>query len=302
MGASGPELSLLGFGSTNFGARLDQAGATAVVQAALDMGVTHFDTAELYGDGASEEILGKALGSRRDEAFIASKFMPRAQGSAQSMADRVREGCETSLRRLGTDRIDLYYQHMPEVDFSIEETLEALDELVKAGKVMHVGCSNYNGELVDEAAKVSDASGVPPFALCELRWNLVERENEADTIPAVRRAGMGIVAYYPIASGVLTGKYRKDEPYPDGSRMAVAGDYFQYLLTDEILDRVAASTKFARERGHTPLELAFGWLAAQEGVCSMIAGATSPEQVQENARAATAWTLTAEDLDAVQNL
>jgi aryl-alcohol dehydrogenase-like predicted oxidoreductase len=300
LGPDGPALSVVGLGCNNFGMRIDADAATAVVHAALDAGITHFDTAEMYGGGKSEEFLAAALGSRRDDVVIATKFLPRPGDQPYApgvLATRIREGCEISLRRLGTDRIDLYYQHYPDAEVPIDEVLEALDELVRAGKVRHLASSNHPAALIESADTVAGARGWARFVGTQIEWNLLERTVEAEIIPAARRHEMGIVPYFPLASGMLTGKYRRGEDFPEGSRFA-AISYFAGVATDENFDRVEALTAFAEARGHSLLELAIAWLAAQDGVTSVITGATTPDQVRANAAAAD-WVLSAEDLAAI---
>ncbi len=303
LGKAGPALSVVGLGCNNFGMAIDRRQAAAVVHAALDAGVTHFDTAEMYGGGQSEEMLGAALGSRRDEAVIATKFLPRPAEQPYTpgaLAARVREGAEISLRRLGTDRIDLYYQHGPDADAPIEEALEALDGLVRAGKALHVACSNYDADQIAAAAAIAETRGWAPFTGNQIHWNLLHRDVEADVVPAAEAAGLGVVPYFPLASGLLTGKYRRGEPFPAGTRLA-RSDRFASAVTDENFDRVEAYERFAAERGRTVGELAIAWLLAQPPAASVIAGATRPEQVAANAAAAT-WVLSAEEAAAVAAL
>jgi len=303
LGKAGPELSVVGLGCNNFGMAIDRRQAAAVVHAALDAGITHFDTAEMYGGGQSEEMLGAALGARRDEAVIATKFLPRpaeAHYEPGALAARIREGADISLRRLGTDRIDLYYQHVPDADAPIEEALEALDGLVRAGKVLHIACSNYDADQIAAAASVARSRGWAGFTGNQIHWNLLQRDVEADVVPAAEAAGLGIVPYFPLASGLLTGKYRRGEPFPAGTRLA-RSDRFATAATDENFDRVEAYGRFAAARGRTVGELAIAWLLAQPTVASVIAGATRPEQVTANAAAAT-WMLSAEEAAAVAAL
>jgi aryl-alcohol dehydrogenase-like predicted oxidoreductase len=297
MGTDGPEVSVVGLGCNNFGMRIDEAESAAVVNAALDAGITHFDTAEMYGGGKSEEFLGRALGSHRSEVVVATKALPRSRDDAYTpgaLARRIREGCEISLTRLGTDYIDLYYQHYPDDDAPPDEALEALDALVTSGKARHIACSNYSPAQLETAARLSDERGLAHFCANQMEWSLINREVEAEGVPTARRLGMAIVPYFPLASGLLTGKYRAGEEFPAGSRLA-SGPYFAKIASDENFAYVEKLTAFAEARGHSILELAMAWLAAQDGVPSVIAGATSPEQVRANA-AAAAWTLSADDL------
>jgi aryl-alcohol dehydrogenase-like predicted oxidoreductase len=296
LGKHGPALSVVGLGCNNFGMAIDADVAAVVVGAALDAGITHFDTAEMYGGGRSEEMLGAALGSRRDEAFIATKFLPRPAEEPYrpgALATRIRDGLEISLRRVGTDRIDLYYQHMPDRDAPVDETLETLDGLVRAGKVLHVASSNVTAGEIAAAAAGAEARGWAAFCGTQIHWNLLNRDVEESVVPAAEAAGLGVVPYFPLASGFLTGKYRRGEPFPEGTRLA-RNERFASLATGENFDRIEAYEAYARARGHTITELAIAWLLAQPAVTSVIAGATRPEQVAANA-AAAAWTLTAEE-------
>ncbi len=300
LGTDGPLLSVVGLGCNNFGMRIDEEASRAVVHAALDEGITHFDTAEMYGGGKSEEFLAAALGTRRDEVVIATKFLPRPgdeEYTPGALATRIRTGVEISLDRLATDRIDVYYQHYPDAAGPIEEALETLDALVRAGKVLHLASSNVTGAHIRDAEQVAENKGWARFCGTQIEWNLLNRAVEDDVVPAARECGIGIVPYFPLASGLLTGKYKRGEEFPEGSRFD-AMSFFAHVATDENFDRVDALTEIAEDRGHSLLELAVAWLAAQEGVTSVITGATSAEQVHANARAAS-WQLTADDLDAV---
>jgi aryl-alcohol dehydrogenase-like predicted oxidoreductase len=281
--------------------KLDQDASVTVVNAAIDAGITHLDTAEMYGGTKSEEFIGVALGSRRDEVVIATKFLPRPKDESYTpgaLRKRITEACEGSLRRLRTDRIDLYYQHYPDNDAPSDEALETLDGLVKAGKVLHIASSNVGQVHIEESVAVAANKGLTPFAGTQLEWSLLARDAEAETIPAARAAGLGVVPYFPLASGMLTGKYKKGQEYPAGSRFDAVSFFAAKVVTDENFAKVDALTAFAGDRGHTIGELAIAWLAAQDGVASVIAGATTPEQVRANA-AAGAWTLTADDLAAI---
>ncbi len=300
LGTDGPLLSVVGLGCNNFGMRIDEEASRAVVHAALDEGITHFDTAEMYGGGKSEEFLAAALGSRRDEVAIATKFLPRPGDEKYTpgvLAARIRTGIEISLERLATDHVDVYYQHYPDAVGPVEEALETLDALVREGKVLHLASSNVTGAQIRDAEAVSTSKGWARFCGTQIEWNLLNRAVEDEVVPAAREAGIGIVPYFPLASGMLTGKYKRGEEFPEGSRFD-AMSFFAHVATDENFDRVDALAAIADERGHTLLELAVAWLAAQDGVASVITGATSAEQVRANARAA-AWQLTADDLAAV---
>jgi aryl-alcohol dehydrogenase-like predicted oxidoreductase len=305
LGLGGPKLSVVGLGCNNFGMRIDAEASAAVVHAALDAGITHFDTAESYGRGSSEQFLGAALGDRRDEVVIATKFSPRRKDEPYTpgaLAARVREGAETSLRRLGTDRIDVYYQHFPDPDpdARVDEVLEALDELVQSGKVVHLANSNLSAAQIEQADAVAVDKGLARFTGAQINWSLLSREVEDEVVPAATAAGLGVVPYFPLASGLLTGKYRRGEPFPPGTRLA-ASDRFARSATDEAFAKVEAYEAFAAERGHTITELAVAWLLAQPSVTSVITGATKPDQITANS-AAAGWTLTPADAATVAAL
>ena len=290
------EVSVVGLGCNNFGTRIDEAATAEVVGAALDAGIDFFDTADVYGKGLSEEYLGRALGGRRGDVAIATKF-----GSAMDERRRgarpeyVRRAAEDSLRRLGTDYIDLYQIHRPDPEVPIADTLGALDELVRAGKVREIGCSNFSADQLREAEAA--ARGRARFVSVQNEYSLLHREPEAETLPECERQGLAFLPYFPLASGLLTGKYRRGQAAPQGTRITEGG-WRSDVLTDENLERVEALVAFAEGRGHTLLELAFSWLLARPAVASVIAGATSPAQVRGNA-AAAGWRLTDSDLAAV---
>ncbi len=297
IGADGPEVSVVGLGCNNFGMRIDENASAAVVQAAVDAGITHFDSAEMYGGGRSEEFLGRALGAHRDQVVIATKASPRAKDDDYgpgNLGRRILEACEGSLKRLGTDRIDLYYQHYPDPDAPLEEALEALDSLKRDGKVLHIACSNYSGQLLAEAAEVSDTRHLASFRADQVEWSLMNRDVESTVVPEATRLGVAVVPYFPLASGLLTGKYRRGEDFPAGSRFA-ASSYFAGAANDANFDYLDKLSTFAQSHGHSIIELAFAWLAAQSSVPSIIAGATTPEQVRANV-GAVAWQMTAEEL------
>jgi aryl-alcohol dehydrogenase-like predicted oxidoreductase len=291
------EVSVVGLGCNNFGWRIDADASAAAVNAALDAGINFFDTADIYGAGQSEEFLGRALGARRAEALIATKFgMKMDEQRRGARPEYVRQAAEDSLRRLETDRIDLYQLHQPDAQVPIAETLGALDGLVRAGKVREIGCSNFSGDQL-RAAGAAVREGGARFVSVQNQYSLVVREPEADAIPECVRSGIAFLPFFPLANGLLTGKYRRGQPLPEGSR---ARDGFgPKVFTDENLALVEALTEFAAGRGHTMLELAVSWLAAQPAVASVIAGAKSPEQVKANASAA-GWRLTEADLAAIE--
>ena len=296
-------VSVVGLGTNNFGMRIDEQKSAAVVHAALDAGITHFDSAEMYGGGHSEEFLGRALGKHRNEVVIATKVLPRPRDQEYkpgALAQRIREGCELSLRRLGTDHIDLYYQHYPDADAPMDEALTAFEALTKDGKVLHVACSNYSAKQMEEASEVSTKEGYTRFCANQVEWSLLKREIEKEVVPAARQMAMSIVPYFPLASGLLTGKYHHGEEFPEGTRLA-SSPYFAGIATDENFAYVDRLTKCADSLGHSILDLAFAWLLAQDGVPSVIAGATTPEQVKANVAAAK-WEMTPEQVAGVPSL
>jgi aryl-alcohol dehydrogenase-like predicted oxidoreductase len=290
------EVSVAGIGCNNFGMRIDEEQSRAVVDAALDAGVNHFDTADMYGGGKSEEFLGRALGSRRDQAVITSKVGGAVpEGEHGGSADYITRGCDASLQRLGTDHIDLYLLHYPDAHTPIAETLGAFAKLVAAGKVREIGCSNFSGAQLEEAAAVAAELGVPAFVNAQNDYSLLNRDVEAEVIPACERLGITLMPYFPLASGVLTGKYKRGEAHPEGSRLAAWGTMAGNFASEERMIVVERLDEYAQAHGHTIHELALSWLAGSPTVGSVIAGATSPEQVRANAAATVAWDLTAEE-------
>jgi aryl-alcohol dehydrogenase-like predicted oxidoreductase len=296
----GLEVSVVGVGCNQFGWRVDVEGTRAVVEAALDAGITFFDTAESYGDGESEMFLGRALQGRRDRAVIATKFgwgRGRDDNSvARGHPDYVRQAIDGSLERLGVDHVDLYQYHRPDGVTPVEETLGAMDDLVKAGKVRFIGCSNFSAAQVEEAEEVSEARGLERFVTAQNRYSLLDRAVERDLVPVCERLGIGVIPYYPLESGLLTGKYRRGEPAPEGTRLAGRLD-----VSDQQWARIEALEAFGRERGRSLLEVAIAGLASEPVVASVIAGATKPVQVSANA-AAGDWELTAEEREALRGL
>ena len=304
LGRSGLHVSLAGLGCNNFGMRIDYEAAEKVTNAALDAGITLFDTADVYGRGASEEMLGRALGARRHEVIIATKFAaPMGEGPMHRGGSRHRivEACEASLRRLGTDYIDLYQMHMPDPDTPIEETLRALDDLVRSGKVRYLGNSNYKGWQIAEAHWTAETHHLTKMVSAQNHYNLMERAVEAEVVPACNHYGLGMLPYFPLASGFLTGKYRPGQGAAEGTRLAAWGDRAQGVLTDTNFETLEKLESWAGERGHTVLELAIGWLSSQSHVASVISGATKPEQLEANA-AAVDWVLSAEEVEEVASL
>jgi aryl-alcohol dehydrogenase-like predicted oxidoreductase len=304
LGDSGLTVSVVGLGCNNFGGRIDADQAGAVVTAALDAGITLFDTADVYGDrGASEEILGQALGKRRDDAVIATKFGGEMKGvngpdwGVRGSRRYIRKAVESSLRRLGTDWIDLYQLHVPDPVTPIEETLAALSELVAEGKVRYLGSSQFAGWQVVDADWAARTNGSQHFISAQNRYNLLEREAEDELIPACEHLGIGLLPFFPLASGLLTGKYKRGEAAPEGTRLANMPD----RLAGADFDKLEALETFAAERDLTLLDIAIGGLAAQPAVSSVIAGATRPEQIEQNV-AAGLWEPTLDDLAVLDEL
>lgn len=300
LGTSGLVVSALGIGCNAFGRRVDQERVTAIVDAAFDHGVTFFDTSDSYGRGASETMLGTALGSRREQVVIATKFgMDMGDtypGARTNRASRsyIARAVEGSLRRLGTDYIDLYQLHTPDRITPIEETLDALGDLVRAGKVRYIGCSNLAAWEVADAAHVARTIGAPHFITAQNEYSLYNRSAEADLAPALEHFGMSLLPYFPLAYGLLTGKYRRDDGAPQGTRLATE----TARLDGADWDVIDGFRAFAEERGITMLDVALGGLRAQRTVDSVIAGVTRPEQVAANAQAVQ-WTPDADDLAAI---
>ncbi|MEH1012159.1 aldo/keto reductase [Micromonospora sp. CPCC 206060] len=306
LGDSGLMVSVVGIGCNNFGRKLDRDGTLAVVDAALDAGINFFDTADIYGEpqGGSEEQLGAALKGRRDDVVLATKFGMDMSGmngpdfGARGARRYIARAVEASLRRLGTDHIDLYQMHEPDPGTPIEETLRALDDLVTAGKVRYLGNSNFSGWQIADADWVARTAGMTPFISAQNHYSLVERSAETEVAPACERFGLGLLPFFPLANGLLTGKYRRGEAPPAGSRLSQGGRYAARLAAAP-WDTIEAIEAYAAERGLNLLQVAIGGLAAQPAVTSVIAGATTPEQVRDNA-AAGAWQPSDEDLAALR--
>ncbi len=296
-GSGAPKVSAVGLGCNNFGMHIDEAASHAVVGKALDEGINFFDTAESYGDGRSEEFLGRALGGRRKDIILGTKFGYAGGASREKIARSI----DASLKRLGTDVIDLYTVHKPDPDTPILETLEAMDGLVRAGKVRHLGCSNFSAAELDEALRVARENDLSPFVAAQNRLSLLRREAEADIAIACRDRGIGFVPFFPLESGMLTGKYKRNEVPGAEYRLTRVKRLADDALTDENYAIVEALTAFAESSGHTLLELAMSWLAAKPEVVSVIAGATTPGQVAQNA-AATGWRLGADELAEIDRL
>ena len=307
LGKNGPKVSVIGLGCNNFGGRLDLAGTREVVAKALDLGINFFDTADIYGGrtynnyGGSEVDLGAALGSRRKEVVLATKFGMVFEG-AGSGAKRayVMSACEASLKRLKTDYIDLYQIHTPDPATPIEETLRALDDLRQQGKVRFIGCSNFSAKQIDDGMKVSAQHNLAAFVSSQDEYSLLVRDEEQATVPVLKKYGLGLLPYFPLASGMLTGKYKRGQPGPKGARLSGPGLSGRYMNDANwaIVEKLEA---FCAQRGKTILELAFAWLLAHDYVPSVIAGATSPEQVKQNAGCAN-WKLTAAEKHEVDRI
>lgn len=303
MGNSGLKVSVVGLGTNNFGRRTDEAASIRVLHAALDRGINFIDTADVYGTGASEKFIGRGLKGRRGDAIVATKFgMSMGEGPYRTGGSRlyIRKAVEDSLRRLNTDYIDLYQMHRYDPDTPLDETLTTLDDLVREGKVRYIGNSNFSGWQIADADWIARSRGWAPFVSAQNRYSLLDRSVEKEVIPACERFGLGMIPWGPLASGLLSGKYRRGEPAPDGTKLSnpAVGDRF---LTPENFDRVEALERFAEERGISLLQVALGGLAAQPQVASVIAGATSPEQVEDNAEAGL-WEPSAEDLEEINRI
>jgi aryl-alcohol dehydrogenase-like predicted oxidoreductase len=293
------EVTVVGLGCNNFGWRIGPQESAAVVDAAIEAGVNFFDTADIYGEGQSEEFLGQALGPRRREVIIATKFgikMGSFEGGAKPAY--VRKAAEDSLRRLGTDYIDLYQIHQPDAATPIADTLGALDKLVRAGKVREIGCSNFSAEQLREAQTAAE-SGAARFVSVQNEYSLFKREPEAAVLAECVRAGIAFIPYFPLANGLLTGKYRLGQPVPEDSR-AKAG-FGPKVFTDENLQIVERLTQYAANHGHSLLDLAISWLACRPAVASIIAGAKTPEQIRSNA-AAGGWKITKAGMGEIDEL
>jgi aryl-alcohol dehydrogenase-like predicted oxidoreductase len=290
-------VSVVGLGCNNFGRRVDEDGTRRVVDASLDAGVTFFDTADIYGGTRSETFLGRILDGRRDRIVLATKFgMEVAPDKVGAAPDYVRRALRDSLERLQTDHVDLYQLHEPDPTVPIADTLAVLADLVREGLVREIGCSNFTAAQEREAAGAV-AEGAAPFVSVQNELSLLERADEKDGLTGAAEQGLAYIPYFPLASGVLTGKYRRGEPPPPGTRLS----FYDETVGDKEFDRVDALTRFAAERGRTLLELAIGWLLSLGPVASVITGATRPEQIEANVAAST-WRLSVEELAAVAAL
>ncbi len=304
VGASGLKVSAVGLGCNNFGLRIDEDASRAVIHKALDLGITFFDTADVYGNrGSSETSLGKYLGDRRKDIVLTSKLgnPMDAAGTLKGGSRRyIISAVEASLRRLKTDWIDLYQMHSPDPLTPVEETLRALDDLITQGKIRYIGCASIAAWQLVNMQWTARHHGYNPVTSCLAEYSLVARNPERELIPAMRAHGIGLLPYYPLASGFLSGKYRRGAPLPEGGRITKGPRYAQMYLNDANWNILECLEAFCKERGRTVLELAFSWLAAQPVVASVIAGATRPEQLELNVKAAD-WELTPEEVSAVDN-
>jgi aryl-alcohol dehydrogenase-like predicted oxidoreductase len=305
LGHSGLIVSAVGLGCNNFGGRCDSEETRAVVHKALDLGITFFDTSDTYGDrGGSEEYLGRALAGRRHEIVLASKFARpmdddgRLQGASRRY---IMSAVEASLKRLNTDYLDLYQQHIEDPRTPIEETLRALDDLLRQGKVRYIGCSTLSAWQVVEAQWTSTHLGFDRFIACQERYSLLERQLDDALMPVIQSYKLGLIPFSPLANGLLTGKYRRNTPFPAGARLVTTTRLAERYLTEANWQRVERLEAFCEARGHTLLELAFSWLLHRPAVASVIAGATSPEQIAANVRAA-GWALSREDMDEIDRI
>ena len=286
------EVSVIGLGCNNFGWRIDESNAAAVVNAAMEEGINFFDTADVYANGKSEEYLGRALGKRRSKVVVATKFgMKMEEQRKGARPEYVHQAAESSLRRLGTDFIDLYQLHEPDPTVPLADTIGAMEELVSAGKVVEIGCSNFSAEQLREAGG--------RFASVQNQYSLMHRDPEKDVLPESLDRGIAFLPYFPLASGLLTGKYRRGQPLPEGSRGK--DQWGPKVFTDRNLELVERLIRYAESKQHTILELAFSWLGSSPAVASVIAGATSSRQVQTNARAAN-WELNRDELAEINEL
>jgi aryl-alcohol dehydrogenase-like predicted oxidoreductase len=307
LGHSGIEVTAVGLGCMNFGMMCDQEATTAIVDAALDAGVNFFDVAAIYGGphGKAETLLGTALGDRRKDIVLATKFGSKRGGGGGAAEgggsrDHIMESVETSLSLLGTDYIDLYQQHFPDSGTPVEETLRALDDLVQQGKVRHIGCSNYSASQLTEAGLVSDTNGLRSYVSAQNRYSLLFREIEAELVPVANQQNVGILPYFPLESGLLSGKYRREEKAPADTRFGKWGGGGVFA-SDERYAIVEALRAYGESIDRSVLDIAIGWLAAQPFVSSVIAGVTKPEQIRQNVAAAS-WELTADQIEKISEI
>jgi aryl-alcohol dehydrogenase-like predicted oxidoreductase len=306
LGKSGLRVSLVGLGCNNFAGRIDFEATKAVVHKAFDLGITLFDNADTYGDprGGAEEYLGRMLGPRRKEIVLATKFGRPMDGSGKregASRGYIMSAVEASLKRLQTDYIDLYWQHIEDPRTPQDETMRALDDLVRHGKVRYIACSTLLSWQVVEANWIAKSQGLEPFIACQERYSLLEREYEPNMARMVETYGLGLIPFSPLANGLLTGKYRRNQAMPAGARLTTTQRIADRYLTERNWAITEKLADFCATRGRTMLELAMSWLASRSAVSSIIAGATRPEQLEQNVRAVD-WALTREDMDEIDRL
>ncbi len=306
LGRTGLQVSAVGLGCNNIGRQVDQDGANAIINKCVEMGITLFDGADVYGSqpGHGEEVLGKALKPHRRNVVLATKGSGRmGEGPYWAGASRryLMDALDASLKRLGTDYVDLYQVHFPDPSTPIDETLRALQDMLASGRVRYVGCSNYSVAQLSEAALVAQREGLPMFVSAQNRYNLLERDMKRDFVPLCETLGIGMLPFYPLASGLLTGKYRAGEPPPTGTRLTSGIHFYAGVLENADYATIGKLTDFAAERGHSILELAIGWLASQPAIGSVITGATKVEQIEANAKAGD-WRLTPEEMQQIDAL
>lgn len=295
------DASVVGLGCNNFGRRLDVAATKSVVDAAIHVGVTFFDTADIYGETDSEVFLGRVLEGRRDEVVLATKFgMSNDNLAGGARPEYVKSALADSLRRLRLDHVDLYQLHRPDPEVPIADTLGALAELVEAGLTREIGCSNFSAEQLDEAAAVAGAAAAPRFVSVQNEYSLLKRDPEAEVLPACERLNIAFLPYFPLFSGLLTGKYRAGRPLPQGTRVT-GNPRWEAHLTEDNYARIERLSDYAAGHGFELIDLAFAWLLAHKPVASVIAGATTAEQVERNAKTAR-WQLSAAQVDEVDAL
>jgi aryl-alcohol dehydrogenase-like predicted oxidoreductase len=304
VGRSGLRISVVGLGCNSFGERIGPDESRAVIHRALDRGITFFDTADVYAEAQSEGIVGEALKGQRHRVILATKFgltVQRPRRTAGASRQYIMTAVERSLRQLGTDWIDLYQMHVPDPRTPIEETLRALDDLVRQGKIRYFGCSNMPAWQVVDAAWTATLHHMNGFVSCQAECNLLSRDAERELIPALQASGLGLLPYQPLAAGLLTGKYRSDQPPPADTRLAKSPHLARRYMTPANMSVVAKLNAYAQERGRTLVELAFAWVLARPSVACVMAGATRPDQVDQNAAAIT-WELTAEELGDIERI
>lgn len=303
-GAAGFDITVVGLGCNSFGRRIEEAPSKLVIHAALDAGINFFDTAEGYGDGLSEQFIGNALVGRRDEVILTTKFgynLLHVEGKGAGSRENIMAAIDSSLKNLRTDYVDLYQIHKPDPSTPIAETLDAMNDLVKAGKTRLIGCSNFSGAQLEEAVAVAKQAGLNSFVTAQSEWSLLERKIEREIVPACAAHGIGVLPFYPIARGLLTGKYRRGAAAPEGSRLGGTDWRSAGILESADFDTLEALEAFAVERGYSLLTLAISWLASQPVTVSVISGATRPEQLAQNA-ASAAWKMSAEELAGIDKI